>query len=364
MLAAVALGDARRSASRGCRAGSRGRCPGTESSSRLRKRPSERFGGDRVDVREAGQVADERADGGAAPASRRQRRAAASRARAPRARTSRASSSTSQCSRKKPASPSSSISASSSSSRCAPRLWPLCRGSAPRKCRSQTRASWHVGRLGAVGEVGVAVAELLGQVEREPVGELDRARDGVAVVGEALEHSAGESRTHSWLPRRSGSQPSSEVRWRMATSASWSAARRGWCAWTSPVATVADAERRGEVAQRARCGARRRARTGAGARRRSGRGRTPVRAAQRRSGCAPPRPWRAQPERQTSPSFSSSSSAWSSGDAGGSGGSFPGFGRVPACALREQPAEVRVALRRLDEERHVRRRRRASPPRR
>ena len=42
--------------------------------------------------------------------------------------------------------------------------------------------------LGAVGEVRVAVAELLGEVEAEPVGQLDRARDGACVVGEALEH--------------------------------------------------------------------------------------------------------------------------------------------------------------------------------
>ena len=43
-----------------------------------------------------------------------------------------------------------------------------------------------VGGLVAVGEVGVAVAELLGQVEAEPLGELGGAGDGVAVVREAL----------------------------------------------------------------------------------------------------------------------------------------------------------------------------------
>ena len=79
VLAAVVLGDARRSASRGCRAGSRGRCPGPPAISRLRKRPSERSGLDRVDVREAGQVADDRADRAAAAAAGRQRRCAASR---------------------------------------------------------------------------------------------------------------------------------------------------------------------------------------------------------------------------------------------------------------------------------------------
>ena len=34
-------------------------------------------------------------------------------------------------------------------------------------------------------------------------------------------------RIASWFPRRSGSEPSSDVRWRIATSASWSSARAG-----------------------------------------------------------------------------------------------------------------------------------------
>ena len=50
------------SASRGCRAGSRGRCPAPSVSSSFRKRPRKSSFFDRVDVREAGQVADERAD--------------------------------------------------------------------------------------------------------------------------------------------------------------------------------------------------------------------------------------------------------------------------------------------------------------
>src|SRR5205823_6260853 len=47
-------------------------------------------------------------------------------------------------------------------------------------------AELDVGRVLAVGEVRVAVAELLRQVELESLGELARARDGVGVVGEAL----------------------------------------------------------------------------------------------------------------------------------------------------------------------------------
>ena len=45
---------------------------GTDDSSRLRKRPSERLFATGIDVREAGEVADERADGRAAAAARRQ----------------------------------------------------------------------------------------------------------------------------------------------------------------------------------------------------------------------------------------------------------------------------------------------------
>ncbi len=49
-------------------------------------------------------------------------------------------------------------------------------------------AQLHDRGLYAVGEVGVAVAELLRQVERQPLRELGRAERGVTVVGEAVEH--------------------------------------------------------------------------------------------------------------------------------------------------------------------------------
>ena len=49
----------------------------------------------------------------------------------------------------------------------------------------------------AVGEVGIAVAEVFRQVEAEPVGELDGALDGVAVVGKRSNASASASRTLS-----------------------------------------------------------------------------------------------------------------------------------------------------------------------
>src|SRR6185437_11171733 len=43
-------------------------------------------------------------------------------------------------------------------------------------------------RLGAVGEVRIAVAELLRQVELEPLGQLGGTPDGIAVIGEPVEH--------------------------------------------------------------------------------------------------------------------------------------------------------------------------------
>ena len=49
----------------------------------------------------------------------------------------------------------------------------------------------NVGGLVAVREVRVAIAQLLRQVELEPLRELDRTRDRVEVVREALGHLSG-----------------------------------------------------------------------------------------------------------------------------------------------------------------------------
>src|SRR5262249_21876479 len=49
----------------------------------------------------------------------------------------------------------------------------------------------HDRRLGAVGEVRVAVAELLRQVEPQPFGQLDRTGDGGTVLGEAVDDLPG-----------------------------------------------------------------------------------------------------------------------------------------------------------------------------
>ena len=137
-----------------------------------------------------------------------------------------------------------------------PRAHALACGRSDRRSAPRTRAR----RRGAAGrsparrrrrsrDSGSRAPRVRSNVE--PLGELDGARDRVPVVGEALEHRpAAAASTDSWLPRRSRSQPSSEVRQRTATSTSWSAARRASCACTSPVATVCTRERLGEVAQR------------------------------------------------------------------------------------------------------------------
>ena len=143
---------------------------------------------DRVDVREAGQVADERADRGAAPAAGRQRRAASSRGRAPRARPrarARAPPSGAGRSRRGRARRSARAPPRAAGARaaCGRSGW-----SSARRTRLADAAQLDDRRLRAVGEVGIAVAELLRQVELEPLGELGGVRDGVQVVSEAVEH--------------------------------------------------------------------------------------------------------------------------------------------------------------------------------
>ena len=145
-------------------------------------------------------------------------------------------------------------------------------------------AQLRVGRLLAVGEVGIAVAELLGQVELEPSGELDRAGDG----GARRRGSARPSRRRRTedalavaaplalgaVQRRAMADGDERVLEHGAATGCASARRR----WPP---SPRRASRRGRAARR--CGGRRRARTGAGARRRSARGRTRRRAGRRRS---------------------------------------------------------------------------------
>ena len=94
--------------------------------------------------------------------------------------------------------------------------------------------------------------------------------------------SSAESSTLSWLPRRSRSEPSSEVRFLIATRTSWSAVGCGGARArrrSRPCGRRASQRGRGER----RSGARRRARTAAGARRRIGRGRRRAQGRLRRS---------------------------------------------------------------------------------
>ena len=70
---------------------------------------------------------------------------------------------------------------------CTP-LVTVCAGVALGERALADAAQLRVRRLLAVGEVGVAVAELLREVELEPGGELDRAGDGGSVLREAVGH--------------------------------------------------------------------------------------------------------------------------------------------------------------------------------
>ena len=149
--------------------------------------PAERETGlDRIDVREPRQVADDRADARAAPASRRQRVARAARA----AHLERA------LARELEHLPVQQEEAGEPEPRDQRELFvePLAnaflvavRVRIPIGERDiADLVQLHVGRIVAVGEVGVAVAELLRQIERAPVGDLARAQRRVA--RQPLEH--------------------------------------------------------------------------------------------------------------------------------------------------------------------------------
>ena len=272
------------------------------------------LGADRVDVREAGQVADERADRRAAPAAGRQRvtrRVAAAHLERAFARElehvpvqeEEAGEPELVDQLQLLLEPRARLAAELVASRVA-----LLEGAVADVRELDDR------RLGAVGEVRVAVAELLGEVEPQPLGELDRARDRGAILRETLAPSrAGESRTLSWLPRRSASQPSSDAAVADGDEDVLEQARAAQMVRVDVARDDRpDAERLGEIAQTcvaARVAALVRtleldeeplAAESAG------------RAARQPFGLRTATPCRAQPERQTSPSFSSSSSVWSS----------------------------------------------------
>src|SRR4051794_11859035 len=65
------------------------------------------------------------------------------------------------------------------------------------ECARAHLGELHVGRVRAVREIGIAIAELVSEVELEPLGQLDGRPDGIPVSGKRAAASAGEARTNS-----------------------------------------------------------------------------------------------------------------------------------------------------------------------
>ena len=206
-------------------------------------------------------------------------------------------------------------------------------------------------RLARVREVRIAVAEVLGQVELQPLGQLAGSLDGVAVERElclpARPAGAGRSRGSRAAPPRSLRARCGGGSRRGRPGATCGADGASGRPRSRPCARPAP--RRGRAARRA--GSRRLARTAVAARRRSAPARTRAPGLSAPFGLRTARPCRAHPERQTSPSFSSASSAGVERRRQ----RLRAFLRPRSRVRRgQQAAEVRVALRRLDEQRHVR----------
>ena len=207
----------------------------------------------------------------------------------------------------------------------------------------------------------VAVAEVAGEVEAQPLGQPRRSpRPPPGGRGSAPPSPPARPGARAELPRRSGSVSSSEPRSRTATSASWSAARERSCMWTFPVATQGTPSRSASRSsqrlrarscrQSGRCSStRKRSRPKAAGSRRAERlgaapsGRRAARAARRarrraRSPRGRPAPRRAleRVERER-----------------GGEGLPSGRGRVSRVRLGDQPAEIAPAGRRLDQQGEV-----------
>ena len=208
------------------------------------------------------------------------------------------------------------------------------------------------GRLLAVREVRVAVPELLGEVELEPLGEDRAPLRSCAIEGEALEHLLGRAQVALAVPaalrlaaleRRAAADRDEDVlQQRPPRMVRMDVSGRDRL----------HAEVLGEVAQKRRAGACPRARTGAGARRRSARGRTRRRDAPRHSDREGRDRAARSPRGRRAPR--SISATVSSGTEGGSGSRSsrprPTRSRMRG---REQAAEVRVPAPRLHEQRDV-----------
>ena len=197
--------------------------------------PEEQLVRDRVDVREAGEVADDRGHRGAAPAAGRQQRA----------RRVRPAHLDRDLARELQQ-----VAVQEEEARQAERadhaqllLQAGVRLGAVRAAGRVALVDLRPAQLGqlAVGVrvlgAGVAVAEVDRQVEAQPVGERGRLRHRLGVVREARRHRRRRGEHVAVLPRRSGSEASSVVWSRRATNASCSGARSRACAWTLPVAT-------------------------------------------------------------------------------------------------------------------------------
>ena len=216
-------------------------------------------------------------------------------------------------------------------------------GTAPRRLDGRPRASWTSAGVGPIREVRVAVAELVRQVEGEPLGQLDGRADGIRSSGKrpatsprseedalpvpaplglaALERRPVLDRDEDVLETR----PAQMVRVYVAGGDRADAeslrerAERGVPARVAPLVGPLELDVEAVAAERAR----------RGGRRRSGRGRR-ARAARSRRGRRGPRPLGEQRRVEAR--------------------------AQPLVGVRggEEPAEVGIAARRLDEERDVR----------
>ena len=264
---------------------------GTDRSSRFRKRPSERLRGDRVDVREPGQVADDRADRAAAAASRREevaRRAGPAHLGGDLARELEHLPVEEEEAREADLGDQGELLGEARVRARAELVGRVAVALVEGAARDLRELD--VGRIGPVREVRVAVAELLGQVELEPLGDLAGGANRVGVVGPERGGVGGRARKNFVVPaprRLAGLEggPLADGDEDVLEVGAAAVVRVDVAGGDG-----ADAERRREVAERRACGSRRRAGTAAGARRRSARARRRGRGGRRRSD----RAWRAR----------------------------------------------------------------------
>ena len=113
-------------------------------------------------------------------------------------------------------------------------------------------------RLRAVREVRIAVAELLGQVEAQPLGKLDGSSDRSAVLRETLHHLGRREQDALVIAAPLGLAAVEGAAVTDGDEDVLQGARREWCAWTSPVTIVrtpSDSARSRRPALRARVAA-------------------------------------------------------------------------------------------------------------